>query len=765
MSESSTATMTMTNNEYSTFTTLLSASKALITTLERADFLDRLILLAALTFFGLVCVYVFKRRVVDKGVRVATALGNVVARKGKGKEEVVEEILAVTTAIVSSLLSIATILPSSSSVSIQHGASIDQVTIATTAPLPTTTKKLSEREKIRESEREKGRERAEERERRRAQNGGGKMGRVTREARVPRDSPSPSSIVSVESVVEEVRTMVEEASSMETAVPVEATQETVAEQVESTVEEIGAPEEEQSTAASPVETVTVVEASEEVAEQTEEPQLGFVGSIVDEIRSALPDFIVETPHETDTATEEPEDDSPIFSASAEPESEPTLDIPSPTPSPSPIPSLSTLDDETTTLPPPEPTPESSPSAQHEKNPKSRRFEGEEINPALWSHESVEVKSTAIEEAEEASTTFEVVTTPIDLPTPTPVYDAPIESLQEVILTASEEPLHPREDAVEGSREVEEEIATQRIDEEQFSGNEVVNMEVPETIIEMLEEDAAASNVEPPPEEQLPIEATHENAVEDATPVQEMGNVAMMEELMRETRASWAEIISHTDPNDLEPELLLKNHPVAEGIVEESQETEEDENASPVVADEQVGEIDLVVSDEEEIPAPAPASAPSPTFSENITDDADEEEAPAATPASTPEIEHILQADDLLASEAIADAEPTNTIIGDVEESLFDVIDEESAEAEIGGSLISDPSLYAEHNPFNPDPELETIIEPDTPDDATPEHAAPKLTDVEVDELAEMEAEAYGDYDGTEGASPVEVVEERMRDEL
>lgn len=78
--EQSTATMEMTSNQYSTFSTLLTTSKALITSLERADVLDRLILLFAFIFFCLCCAWVVKRRVVDKGLRVAGALSKAVAR-------------------------------------------------------------------------------------------------------------------------------------------------------------------------------------------------------------------------------------------------------------------------------------------------------------------------------------------------------------------------------------------------------------------------------------------------------------------------------------------------------------------------------------------------------------------------------------------------------------------------------------------------------------------------------------------------------------
>ncbi|ORY75959.1 hypothetical protein BCR35DRAFT_306014 [Leucosporidium creatinivorum] len=87
--ESQTATLALTSEQYSLLGTLLTTSKALITTLARADLLDRLLLAAALLLFGLVCAYVVKRRVVDKGLRIAGALTGAVGRGGGEKVEAV----------------------------------------------------------------------------------------------------------------------------------------------------------------------------------------------------------------------------------------------------------------------------------------------------------------------------------------------------------------------------------------------------------------------------------------------------------------------------------------------------------------------------------------------------------------------------------------------------------------------------------------------------------------------------------------------------
>ncbi|BGP02024.1 Protein transport protein sec20 [Rhodotorula toruloides] len=82
MLQSQTQTMELTSTQYSTLSNLLHTSKTLITSLERADVLDRLLLFFAFAFFAAVCAYIFKKRVVDRGVRVVGGLGGLVAKGG-----------------------------------------------------------------------------------------------------------------------------------------------------------------------------------------------------------------------------------------------------------------------------------------------------------------------------------------------------------------------------------------------------------------------------------------------------------------------------------------------------------------------------------------------------------------------------------------------------------------------------------------------------------------------------------------------------------
>jgi protein transport protein SEC20 len=70
--ERSSQTLTLTSDQYTSFAGLLQASKNIITTMQKADTLDRLLILAALLFFGLVCLLIIKRRILDRGIRAAT---------------------------------------------------------------------------------------------------------------------------------------------------------------------------------------------------------------------------------------------------------------------------------------------------------------------------------------------------------------------------------------------------------------------------------------------------------------------------------------------------------------------------------------------------------------------------------------------------------------------------------------------------------------------------------------------------------------------
>ncbi|BGP42214.1 Protein transport protein sec20 [Rhodotorula kratochvilovae] len=83
--ESQTKTMEMTSTQYSTLSSLLHTSRALITALERSALLDRLVLFGAFAFFAAVCAHIFKKRVVDRGVHVLGAVGRVAGAVGRSR--------------------------------------------------------------------------------------------------------------------------------------------------------------------------------------------------------------------------------------------------------------------------------------------------------------------------------------------------------------------------------------------------------------------------------------------------------------------------------------------------------------------------------------------------------------------------------------------------------------------------------------------------------------------------------------------------------
>ncbi|KAI0035434.1 Sec20-domain-containing protein [Vararia minispora EC-137] len=71
MLEASTATLRSTTEQHDVLTDLLGTSKQLITALEKTDWMDRLLILAALAFFVLVVLFILKQRIVDRGIRIA----------------------------------------------------------------------------------------------------------------------------------------------------------------------------------------------------------------------------------------------------------------------------------------------------------------------------------------------------------------------------------------------------------------------------------------------------------------------------------------------------------------------------------------------------------------------------------------------------------------------------------------------------------------------------------------------------------------------
>ncbi|GLB42367.1 putative sec20-domain-containing protein [Lyophyllum shimeji] len=71
MLDASTASLRATSSTHDTLTNLMGTSKQLITALEKSDWIDRILIIAAFVFFVLVVLFILKQRILDRGLRVA----------------------------------------------------------------------------------------------------------------------------------------------------------------------------------------------------------------------------------------------------------------------------------------------------------------------------------------------------------------------------------------------------------------------------------------------------------------------------------------------------------------------------------------------------------------------------------------------------------------------------------------------------------------------------------------------------------------------
>ncbi|OAX35385.1 hypothetical protein K503DRAFT_802876 [Rhizopogon vinicolor AM-OR11-026] len=69
--KSSTATLQSASTTQDTLGLLIGTSKQLITALEKTDWLDRILIISGLVFFGLVVLFILKSRIIDRGLRIA----------------------------------------------------------------------------------------------------------------------------------------------------------------------------------------------------------------------------------------------------------------------------------------------------------------------------------------------------------------------------------------------------------------------------------------------------------------------------------------------------------------------------------------------------------------------------------------------------------------------------------------------------------------------------------------------------------------------
>jgi protein transport protein SEC20 len=87
-------------------TGLLGSSKQLVTALEKADWLDRILIFAGLAFFILVVLFILKQRVLDRGLRVAFWWTRFLSR-GDSQLNVKQEMMEKGVTITQSLAAVA----------------------------------------------------------------------------------------------------------------------------------------------------------------------------------------------------------------------------------------------------------------------------------------------------------------------------------------------------------------------------------------------------------------------------------------------------------------------------------------------------------------------------------------------------------------------------------------------------------------------------------------------------------------------------------
>ncbi|KAJ7229143.1 Sec20-domain-containing protein [Mycena pura] len=114
---SSTATLRSTSSTHDTLTGVMDTSKQLISALQKSDWLDRVLIFAALSFFLLVVLFILKQRILDRGMRIAFWWTRFIP-DFSGDEQLLnmEKGSAVALGVTSSVASAVSVLASSSAI-------------------------------------------------------------------------------------------------------------------------------------------------------------------------------------------------------------------------------------------------------------------------------------------------------------------------------------------------------------------------------------------------------------------------------------------------------------------------------------------------------------------------------------------------------------------------------------------------------------------------------------------------------------------------
>ena len=114
MTDASTTTLRSTSNIHDTLDNILTTSKQLVIALEKADRMDKLVIIAGLVFFFLVILFILKQRVIDRGIRIALFWTRFIPRKAKTIEDALErgdlKVINTVSSVATSVAALATSL-------------------------------------------------------------------------------------------------------------------------------------------------------------------------------------------------------------------------------------------------------------------------------------------------------------------------------------------------------------------------------------------------------------------------------------------------------------------------------------------------------------------------------------------------------------------------------------------------------------------------------------------------------------------------------
>lgn len=138
--ESSTATLQSASTMHDTLDLIIGTSKELITTLEKTDWLDRILIISGLVFFGLVVLFILKQRIVDRGLRIAFFWTRLLPSSGSSTRAVVQKAAEVVTTASTTTTTVSAVLASSISQLLEPSTDVFEtpsITISATEPWTT----------------------------------------------------------------------------------------------------------------------------------------------------------------------------------------------------------------------------------------------------------------------------------------------------------------------------------------------------------------------------------------------------------------------------------------------------------------------------------------------------------------------------------------------------------------------------------------------------------------------------------------------------